>query len=347
MPRKLTTTMRPMALVLLLSCLLPGILAADTPGQSLPSEREPLQTTVLDEVLVTGDQPGPGLWRISRGENTMWLLGNQSPLPRRMRWRSDEVLALVASSQLVLASPTLTFGSDIGRIRGLLLVPALLGARRNPDQASLAEVLPEETYQRWSALKRRYLPRNRGVEKWRPLFAAQKLYEAAVEDSGLRFDNIVWPLVEKAAKRARVEVIVPAVSVRIEAPRAAIKDFAKTSLDDLACLELTLERLETDLESMRDRANAWAVGDVALLRDLPFIDQGPACIDAVLQSSVLSERGFADLPQQAKTVWLEAAEKALEENSQTFAVLPMRLVLGDDGFVAALRERGYHVEAPL
>jgi hypothetical protein len=331
----------------LLFCLLPPMaMAEEALAQSQPDELAPLPTTVMAEVLVTGEQPGPGLWRISRGENTMWLLGNQSPLPRRMRWRSDEVQALVASSQAVLASPTIKFDSDIGRIRGLFLLPALLGARRNPGKETLEEVLPQATYQRWSLLRQRYLPRSRGVEKWRPLFAAQKLYEAAVEDSGLRFDNIVWPVVEKAAKRARVEVVQPAVTVRIEAPRDAIKDFSKTSLDDLACLELTLERLETDLESMRDRANAWSVGDVALLRELPFTDQGPACIEAMLQSSVMSERGFADLPQRFRAAWLEAAQKALEENAQSFAVLPMRLVLGDDGYVAELQRMGYEVEAP-
>lgn len=340
------TCMRLIAFTLL-SCLLSGaVLAVDAPTQSLPDDGEPLTTTLLAEVLVTGEQPGPGLWRISRGENTMWLLGNQTPLPRRMRWRSDEVQALVASSQAVLASPTLKFDSDIGRIRGLLLLPALLGARRNPDKASLVEVLPAETYQRWSVLKQRYLGRSRAVEKWRPLFAAQKLYEAAVEDSGLRFKNIVWPVVEKAARRADVEIVQPAVTLRIEAPRDAIKDFSKSSLDDLACLELTLERLETDLQSMRDRANAWAVGDVALLRELPFTDQGPACIDAMLQSSVMSERGFADLPQRFRAAWLEAAQQALSENAQTFAVLPMRLVLGEDSYVAELARLGYVVEAP-
>lgn len=335
------------ALILLLLLLPHALLGEGAAGELLPADGEPLQTTVLAEVLVTGEQPGPGLWRISRGENTMWLLGNQSPLPRRMRWNSDEVQALVASSQLVLASPTLKFDSDIGRIRGLLLLPALLGARRNPDKASLAEVLPEETYRRWRVLKQRYLARSRGVEKWRPLFAAQKLYEAAVEDSGLRFKNIVWPVVEKAAKRADIEIIEPAVTVRIEAPRDALKDFSRTSLDDVACLDLTLQRLETDLESMRDRANAWAAGDVALLRELPFIDQGPACIDAVLQSSVMSERGFADLPQRFREAWMEAAQNALNENTQTFAVLPMRLVLGEDSYVAELERLGYEVEAPL
>jgi len=337
--------MRLIAFALLVKLLLlaPSFCAASDPDEAEGPEPT---ATVLAQVLVTGEQPGPGLWRISRGEHSMYLLGTQSPLPRRMRWRSEQVEALVASSQAVVAPPTVAFTSDIGRIRGMMLLPSLLKARRNPEGQSLKDVVPEDIYQHWLAHKQRHLPNNRKVEQWRPLFAAQKLYEDAVESSGLRFRNLVWPVVEKAAKRSKVPVVTPSVAVRIEAPREAIKDFSRTSLDDLECFKLTLERLDTDLQSMRDRANAWAVGDLAVLRALPFVDQGPACIDAVLQSSVMSERGFADLPQRFRDAWLEAAEQALGEHRQSFAVLPMRLVLGDDSYVAELAARGYLVEPP-
>jgi hypothetical protein len=60
----------------------------------------------------------------------------------------------------------------------------------------------------------------------------------------------------------------------------------------------------------------------------------------------MSERGLAELPQRIRAVWLEAAQQAPSENAQTFAVLPMRLVLGDEGYVAWFERMGYVVEAP-
>jgi hypothetical protein len=44
--------------------------------------------------------------------------------------------------------------------------------------------------------------------------------------------------------------------------------------------------------------------------------------------------------------WLTAAETALANNPQTFAVLPMEEVLAPDGYLAKLQAQGYTVEAP-
>jgi hypothetical protein len=44
--------------------------------------------------------------------------------------------------------------------------------------------------------------------------------------------------------------------------------------------------------------------------------------------------------------WLEAAEAALAKNVSTVAALPIESLLREDGMLAALRERGYTVQAP-
>ena len=43
---------------------------------------------VLEAVVVTGVQPGPGLWKVSKGEHVLWILGTLSPLPNQMQWDS-------------------------------------------------------------------------------------------------------------------------------------------------------------------------------------------------------------------------------------------------------------------
>lgn len=330
------------ALVFALAICGPLSAQNDPPSNASSDDRIP----VLDEVLVTGEQPGPGLWKISRDGQTLWVLGTLSPLPSRMQWSSTEVESRIRESGVVLAPPTISFDVEGGRFRALLLLPRLLGARKNPDGATLADVVPAQVYRQWRVLKARHMPRNRAVERWRPLFAAQKLYEKAVEGIGLRLSPVLWSAVRRIARRNDVVIVTPTVEFRIDDPGDTLKSFARSPLDDLDCFTMTMNRLDADLKNMRERANAWAVGDLETLSALSTVDPTKTCIESIINSAVMSESGLAEIPARVREAWLAAAEKALAENTNSFAVLPIFLVLDDDGPIAALRARGYTVETP-
>lgn len=320
-----------------------AVLAAVSPAAGAADEAAP-----LEEVLVTGHQPGPGLWRVTRPAagtgHVMWLLGTHGPLPAGMRWQSRELEAALAESQAVIAPVAMR--AEVGLLGGVTLLPSLVGLRRNPGDERLEEVVPPELYARWLPLKARYLGRDRAVERWRPIFAAQALYERALRDAGLEPYGTVWPVVEKLARKAKLEVIEPELEVRIDQPRSAIKEFKRSPLDDVECFARTLARLESDLERMRVRANAWATGDVATLRSLTHVDNASACIAVVLNAEVMRERGAGDWPARRAAAWVSAAERAFATHASTVAVLPVEQILRDDGFVAQLRARGYVVEDP-
>lgn len=329
---------------LLLLSIVPFLHARD-PAASDAASTPADPPRMLDTVLVSGARTGPGLWQVRKGEHVLWVLGTQSPLPRRMDWLSDEVTAAVARSQAVLAAPAVDF-EGIGAVRGLFLLPSLLKARRNPDQQSLQDVLPAELYARWSVLKAKYMPRKNKVEEWRPIFAAGELYGEAIESIGLSRKDIVWPVVRKAAKKHDVPIVEPEVVIDIEAPRDAIREFAASGIDDTLCFEKTLDRLETDLGTMKARANAWADGNIDALRALPFADQGSACRDAILSATVTQKVGMQDLPERVRAAWLQHAEAALDTNASTVAVLSIARMFGDDGYLTALQARGYEVIEP-
>lgn len=297
-------------------------------------------------VMVTGVQPGPGMWKVSKDGRTLWVLGTLSPLPAKMEWVSRDVEAVIAQADEVIWSPSLVFDADVGFFRGLLLVPRALKARRNPDGRTLREVLPADLYARWLPLKHKYLGRDEDVEQWRPLFAAMKLYEEAMEDSGLRQGGVVGPVLVRAAKAHKVRQTQPEVRFVVKDPKAALDEFRGSRLADTECFERTLQRLETDLVLMRARANAWATGDLDTLRRLPYEDQNESCMRAAMQAEAVRKRAQRDLEAEMRARWLEAAEKALASNDVTFAVLPMRDLLRQDGYLAALQARGYVVEAP-
>lgn len=316
--------------------------AQDVAGAAAPE----LAPTRMETLVVSGRQPGPGLWRVSSGDHDLWILGTLSPLPKRMQWEAGKVQRLLAQAQELLAPPSVMVNAKLGFFSQLALIPTALRARNDPAGRSLQQQLPAETYQRWLVLKKRYIGRSKSVEKRRPILAANQLFDEALDDSDLSSKERVWPVLRKTAKKAKVPITSTQVTIEISDPKKTFREMAKAPIDDVACFEATLERLETDMDSMKARANAWAVGDVATLVALPHVDAERACVEAVLTTEIAARQGVSDLPEQMRQRWLQAADAALAKNASTVAVLPIENLLREDGLLAALRERGYSVVAP-
>jgi len=304
--------------------------------------------TLLDEVLVAGEQAGPGLWKVTRpsadGDHVLWILGTYGPLPKDMTWRSRELESAVTRSQELLGEPEVN--PEVGVFGGMAVLPSLIGLRHNPDGRRLQDVVPPDLYERWLPLKARYIGRDDKVERWRPLFAAGELYRRAIDDAGLERSTTVWTSVRKLARRHQLRITKPQVEVKVEQARAAVKQFKREPLDDVECFARTIDLLESDLDLMRERANAWAVGDVEALRRSWPRALGSACIGAILGAGIVRERGYGDMLERVKGAWLAEAGRALRENESTVAVLWLSGILDAGGYVAALRDRGYTVEDP-
>ncbi len=300
----------------------------------------------LEAVTVSGAQPGPGLWKVSKGDHVLWLLGTTSVLPEHMQWRSDEVERIVAGSQEVIRSPRVEFKLDVGFFGKLFLLPSALGARKNPNGKTLDQVLPAPLYARWSALKARYIGRDRGIERWRPIFAGIELYRKALKKSGLRSGGQIEDTVEGLAKRHGVKIVDATYRLEIKDPRGAIKAFKTAGPEDSECFSRTLDSVEHDLPAMAERANAWSTGDITTLRRLPDSRFRNACADALTESGFARQLGISDLPARVDATWLATARQALANDTQALATLPMDRLLMPGGYLAALKAEGYAVQAP-
>lgn len=311
----------------------------------------------LDEVVVTGEYPGPGLWRITRdgdaAAHVLWIVGDFGPLPKGLKWKSREIEAKVAGSQEILFDAGFRLAPDekVGVLRGLTLIPAALEARRNPDDAKLVDVLPPPLYARWLEQKKLYLGRDSGVEGWRPLFAAQKLQKGLVDTLDLSPKETVYRKVRELAGKKKIKQTFPLVSSTFKRSelRHRMKEFARESLADVECLAVTLDLAEAlarrDIENARHRA--WARGDLAGLAALPELpNPGIPCTMAVMSAEAARDLVPADVEQLVTAQWLEAAEASLGANQSTFAVLPFAKLTRQGGYLDLLRAKGYRVEAP-
>src|SRR5450631_4302366 len=249
----------------------------DTAGPAMT----PAATMV--EVEVTGERPGPSMWKISKDNHVLWVMGTLEPLPKKMTWRSKAVEAVLAHSQEVLPSRP-TFGFSWNPIAALRLYWQWRGIQKNPNHGTLAATLPPGLYARFSALRNKYAPRDSQMENLRPMLAALRLFEKGIDASGLGFHHEVQNTVLALAARQRVKL--HKITLPIEDPRGLLKEIGEIPAQaQIGCLETTVARLETDLNAMRARAAAWSVGDVDALRKLPLPDQQSQCLATLSNSA--------------------------------------------------------------
>lgn len=309
--------------------------ATDPPSVPTVTEQAP-----PEEVVVEGNHEGPRMWRVSKGDHTLWILGTITPLPRKMTWQSDSVETLLHETQEVLpAWPSIGVGAN--PFTALRLYFTWRKIQKSPDRTKLRDQLPPDLYARFVALKARYAPKDNKLEELRPMLAGGRLLDDALSVSGLTMRNEVQQTVLKLANKQGVKV--HQTKMKVDDPVDVLKDLGETPKDsEIACLAAIVSRLEIDMGPMQARARAWALGDVDTLRSLPHsVDDRIACLAAVSNS----ER-IRNLVVRAQDDWLIEAEEAIGRNKTTLAVQSMDRLLGDDGILATLRGKGYTVEGP-
>src|SRR6187200_3630269 len=85
-------------MLLALCAMLPSVAATQATAPSATAEIPELETFV-----VTGEQPGPALWKVTRKEHTLWILPTFGPLPDQLQWQSGQVEEVIRHSQQVFA----------------------------------------------------------------------------------------------------------------------------------------------------------------------------------------------------------------------------------------------------
>jgi uncharacterized protein YbaP (TraB family) len=311
--------------------------AASTGAQPAPESTGTAEN--IQEVVVEGAHEGPRMWKVHKGDHTLWILGTIAPLPKKMVWQPDAVREVLRQTQEVIpAWPAYGVGANPFTVLRVYIEWRRL--QKPPDQMPLRQSLPPPLYARVQALKARYDPKDDKLEQMRPMMAARQLITKVFDAAGLALHNEVQQSVLELARAQGVRVHQD--KIRIEDPVDVLKDVGATPLDrEVACLDSVVTLLEGDLGTMQARARAWALGDVDALRSLPHTDNRTACIAAL----ATSERVRA-LIARAQDNWLIATEDSLSRNRGTLAVQSMDRLLGEQGALAVLKAKGYSVEGP-
>jgi uncharacterized protein YbaP (TraB family) len=297
------------------------------------------QSEAPQEVEITGERPGPRLWRISKGDHVIWLLGTLDPLPRKMIWKSKEVESVLGEVQAVIpTNPSVSVHAN--PFTWVRLYFQWRGVQVLDGGARLKDTLPPGLYGRVMTLVSRYDAGDHRIERLKPIFAALRLYRQALDFAYLAPGNQAQDEVLKMARKRGVPV--RQSKLRIEEPRDLLTQLGQIPRDaQVNCLEAIVERLETGMEPMKAEARAWALGDVTALRQLMVPKAIDVCTAAVSASSVTKQ-----LIDDSNAGWDREVDLALANNRSTLALKPIHELIGTRGILAAFKAKGYQVEGP-
>lgn len=328
-----------------------ALLGLLSPAPAMAQAPQGPHAVVLDELVVTGVQPGPGLWRVAsaNGEGEVWILASLAPLPRDLQWRTAQVESLLDTVDEVIAPAEVR--ADVGAgdmFKIASLARAANAAIKLPRRQRLDDVLPPEQYARWKTLRERHFPGDEKLDRHRPLFASQDMFYEAIADVGLTRVDIAWKRVAELAGERGVRVVDTTLhsplAIDRKAYRAGIRALAESRVDDVACFVATMDTLDASLQHYIRAANAWATGDMPLLLPMELATPLPPC--KPVHDRAMSFQQRPELRRQALANWRAAVESALAGDRTALAVLPLSDLLVTGGPLDQLRAAGFEVEAP-
>jgi len=316
-----------------LMLLMGSVLAAD-PETATPAPNS--DESGMEVVLVTGEQPGPGLWKVTSGEHVMWILGEVSPYPRKVKWNSKKFDSLLRDSQELLLDFSGYWRADEGDIA------AYGRADRLPEGQTLDKVISPELHARVKATGKIFGATE--LDELRPFAATNRLVMGAIWTLDLNGFSARFAA-EALGKKRRVKI------TYFSAPEPSFEARLKTWQDpsNAVCLARLVNAIEDGGLGVKRLANAWSVGDIAALRRLvpaySFSRDGfrsGECA-AAMRGGEQQSRDYTLARTQG---WLAQAERALRSNRSTMAVILMSEIFSPDGYLAAMRAKGYEIVEP-
>jgi uncharacterized protein YbaP (TraB family) len=288
----------------------------------------------MEEVIVTSERPGPGLWHVHRGAANVWILGSISPLPRDITWRATQVETVLQSTSQVLVQKPLEL--SIPRILWMLIADRkylmVMGGKR------LKDVMPADLHARFAVQRSKVTDDAEKWEHYRPIIASAFLQQAAFHKVNLSMRLDLGAALRQLATKHGVrieEVKVAGASDMLEALKTM------PAATEQICVEASLHTIESGLPRLMERAQAWSDGNVERIENLPEMKEVDACRHALDDG-----KGASDVIGRIRQTWLDTIDRHLRSDGTTIAVINLDLLLERGGLLDQLRARGYEVDSP-
>ncbi len=293
--------------------------AAETDGQS----------TVVTELLVTAPPLGPALWKATRGDSEVFILGGLTPLPHTQTWNSGRLERALAQSSVLLVPPS-------GRIPPLeaagFAIQAL--AVRQPFGRTLEGSLPPTLRDRFVSERESLGLGPKAYAHWKPAAAGFLLIGDFRRKTGLSNEKPASTVVHLAdARRVRVKRVVSYHLGELFSSATRLSPDQQN-----ACLADELDAIDFERAHAKTAAEAWSKGDLAGARagaSGPILDR---CAAMLSSYGAVLERGTAD--------FTATIEDSLKHPGKAVAVIDLRYLLRANGVLDRLQADGATITVP-
>jgi uncharacterized protein len=285
-----------------------------------------LALTCLAAGCASGTPSTPAIWKVSDANNSVYLLGSFHALKAEDYPLSKSVMNAYADAE------RMAFEVAPNELQSPDLASRMQQAALLPDGQNLQALLPEASWQKlsvWSQVNPSYPIAS--LNRLEPWFVAILVVNAQAKAQGfeseLGVDRHFMATAQPAAKEAiGLEKASQQIDLFDSMPSKAQQQLLQEALDANAAENAR------DLEKLR---RLWKSGDVAGLQRETVTRMRREYPD--LYRSVNVERNHAWLPQ------IQAMLDG-ETDKDTMVVVGALHLLGDDGLVQLLRDKGYRVE---
>lgn len=261
----------------------------------------------------------PALWAVEDDDSRVWLFGTIHFLPEGRDWRSSGFEEAFAEAE------TLFFETPSGPEAEQKATQLLIARGLNPPGVALRSLLNDGDRDRLDRVAAGLGLSPAALDAYRPWTAAITLgvqaITAAGGDPALGVDRMLETEALVRARRVRyLETAEEQVRIFADLPEADQIDFLSSSL----------RQIEEEPELFAGLFDIWFEGDPARLAEAlvdSYADAAPA----------VAERLLTDRNRR----WLETVEEMLARDEEAFFAVGAAHLVGDEGLVALLAERGY------
>lgn len=288
-------------------------------------------STNVETVVVRADQRGPLIWRVTKGDAEVDLIGQVEPLPKGMSWNTKGVEEALKDARLLYTNAR----ASVGLAEGLWFLTWHANSVYLPDDVPMESTLPGDLRARFQARRGKL---KRDADRYSSLrvpLAALRLEGDFLEANAMTRDE-PSKTIERLARKLDVPVK-PLAEYEEALPIArALPTMSKAQND--ACARDALDDIDALEAHARPGAQAWAIGDLDTIKANHSEEQFQSCIQAVPGAAALFDRAARDS--------VNAIDGSLAAHGKTVMLVGIGVLLKKGGIADRLKAQGLTVEGP-
>jgi uncharacterized protein len=274
--------------------------------------------------LSAGAQASPGsseqlpLWEVSRGDNSIYLLGSVHML-RPDAYPLDEALYDAFDGASVMA-----FEIDLSK--ALEAAPLMMSRGMYMDGRTLRSVLPEDLYaELTSRLSPLGIP-TQAIDMMKPWLVSLTLSTLAMQQAGFQPQlGVDMHFFERGSGQGKRIAAMETIEDQL-----AVFDGLGTE-QQVELLRTTLEDMDETIEQMDEITAVWSTGDVERLAAIlnESMEEQPELMERILH--------------QRNRNWIPRIEELMQAGEPAIVIVGLGHMVGEGGVTELLAQRGYEV----